>query len=837
MLSAMLGASGCYDSPVPAGSCQVTCTDECPGGFACLDGLCVAPGEDCAPTFVSVSAGGGFACAIDERQLLWCWGSNERHQISSSEKIEFSLPRRIGAERWDAIATGGGHTCGIREGELSCWGANEIGQVSGTVSGDAVDPIVITVDGGPATWSQVATGYNSTCAIGEGRIYCWGSNERGQLGNGTQLSTGTPTPVSTTLTDWTFVSTSGYALGGSNSEPRSHTCAISASTGLWCWGGNHNYELGTGTNIESLTPVQIALPSPPISVAAAAYSTCVTTEDQSLYCWGYGINGQVGDPTLVDPTVNHQPSPVLASGLTGWTQVYAAEQALCGLRADEVWCWGASGSGGLGNGVWSGSRVFSRIASGVTALSLAPNTNLDDLGADLADLDLGCLVSDGKIQCWGSNQFGQLGQGAATLAPAPVAVVGDHTWSTLSAGQSHICGVSEGKLYCWGSTVNGQVSGVVSGTTNVPCGSLPDLPCDFSTPMLQSFATNVRELSLGTQHTCVLGDSLWCWGNDDYWQLGAATLGPAPVEIPGAWTKLHAVRGYTSCAVQGADTQCWGSFVNGNQAPATVPDLAGATEIATSTLLQTSTGFGCYLDASQQLGCFGDNRLGQFGNGVRPNSCGNGLCDGSDTCENCAQDCLGCPVLCPNAKCDAGETSATCPADCGAAPMTRLGRAYAQIAVGFGSTSSGGTICGITDQGGIECWGRNRSGIAGVVDAASGLPPRYVYAPTPMGDLTGCTDLGVGDTVACAVCGGEAYCWGDHRRGAVGSGPITALPISVPRKVDVELDGDTFVQVVVGSGYACARTTRGRAYCWGSNIHGALGTGVTGANLPTPIKL
>lgn len=829
-------AGGCYAGPEPSTPCVILCTDTCPGDLSCKNGYCAGGDEDCAPEFRQVSAGGGYACALDGRDRLWCWGTNARHQIDATDAAGYTRATLIGTTTWQTLTTGGGQTCGIHAGELSCWGANDRGQVSGAVLGDVREPLTIEIPGTPASWSAVATGYQTTCGIADGKLYCWGAGDKGVLGNGGTVDAPLPSAVTTTIADWTAVSI-GYALDGGK-LPRSHACAISPTAGLWCWGGNDTGELGDGTTTASTTPIQITLPSPPTSVAAAGYSTCATTSDGRLLCWGLNGSAQVGDPLVVTNTGNVV-TPTEATLLTGWTKVVAAEQMLCGLRADEVWCWGSSSSGGMGNGVWSSQRTFSRVTVGATELSVAPNTNIDDSGTDTADLDLACAVIAGDVKCWGSNQLGQLAQGATTLSAKPVAVRGDHHFTKLAAGSSHMCGLAEDQLLCWGSTVAGQVAGVASGNQNVPCGSLPDLACDVSVPTPLRFATGVRELNLGFNHTCALGDSLWCWGDDSLYQLAAASLGPAPAEVPGPWTKLFPIRGNGSCATQAGQTQCWGAVINNQQPLGHIAELDAMTAIAISGSVGPgyTAGFGCALDATQQLSCFGPNQFGQYGNGNRPSTCGNAICDAGEGCETCAQDCSGCAATCPNGACDAGETFASCPADCGAGPLTRTGRHYRAISLGYGSNSSGGPACGITEPNGtIECWGRNRNGVAGVLDGTTGRPLASVFKATALPNLTGCTQVSVGDAVACAVCGGEVSCWGDHRRGAVGAGPVTASPVVIPRKIDVSLEEDEFEEVAVGSGFACARTKKGALYCWGSNIHGALGTGVTGANLPTSIQ-
>ena len=102
--------------------------------------------------------------------------------------------------------------------------------------------------------------------------------------------------------------------------------------------------------------------------------------------------------------------------------------------------------------------------------------------------------------------------------------------------------------------------------------------------------------------------------------------------------------------------------------------------------------------------------------------------------------------------------------------------------------------------------------------------------------LAACTAIDASDVHACAICGGDVYCWGDNFRGGVGGGPRQLIP--TPRKLDVALDAaDAWVQLVSGVAFTCARTRQGHAYCWGLGIHGALGVGGRSANTPvTPTR-
>jgi alpha-tubulin suppressor-like RCC1 family protein len=169
--------------------------------------------------------------------------------------------------------------------------------------------------------------------------------------------------------------------------------------------------------------------------------------------------------------------------------------------------------------------------------------------------------------------------------------------------------------------------------------------------------------------------------------------------------------------------------------------------------------------------------------------------------------------------------------------MARLGRGYHAISVA-GSQGSGGFTCGIRLDRQIECWGRNSRGAAGYADPSTGIPPDFITTPNILPGLANCTDIATASSNACAICDGGLSCWGDHRRGAVGSGPITTAAITAPRNVDLTLStGESWAQVVLGGGYGCARTTEGRGYCWGLSTRGALGTGAASANLPITVQL
>jgi alpha-tubulin suppressor-like RCC1 family protein len=837
----------CYQAPARNRACSLLCETTCPDEMTCTNGYCVASGERCEPTFESVHAGNGFACALDETQRRWCWGANDHHQIDASDETQVVYATLTGNAHWDVIASGGEHACGIRDGALYCWGGNANQQVAGGVIGDVSEPLRIPSPSG-VPWRAVATGFNATCAIAD-RLYCWGAGEQGQLGTGSTGDSGVPMPVASEITDWESVT-----MG------RQHACAISATGGLHCWGDNNDGELGVGDQVDKYVPTPVLLPGA-TSVAVAARSTCAVAAGQ-LYCWGEEGGSRLGDPALIDTCAGNRALPVLASGLTGWTRVTASQSMACALRGDEVWCWGtAQNVGGLGKGTWGGNG-WGRVTLGASDVSVGWNANIDDTG-DTADLDLACVIVDGTVQCWGDNRFGQLAQGNVTMHASPTEIAGDHRWKKLLASDLHTCGLTtDNELFCWGTMQQGQTIGTVSGTSEVPCGSNPDVPCTLGVPTRVPFQPTADEIAVGDEHTCArLGTTLTCWGANGDGQLGAPGV-QSPYTVPGAWTKLYSVGSGGTCAVQNQETWCWGWVLAPDQLAAHDARLDGMlgmfvnAAIGDTVTRGTTRAAGCLLDPTNQLICFGDETTGQFGMTTPPTPvCGDFVCGIGETDGTCAADCVRSPTcsfnqcmqadvcttsptVCGDGYCNigSGETCSGCALDCGACPFTPTGRTYTSFAIGIISGSA--SFCGVRPDGKVECWGRNGSGQVGALDTGTGRPIDPVYAPYELPGLSGCTAVAAGEATSCALCGGDIYCWGSHRRGTLGSGALTGAPITTPRKIEMTLEvGDRFVDLTSGAGYSCARTEQGRGFCWGFHRYGALGTGGTSANLPIAIKL
>jgi alpha-tubulin suppressor-like RCC1 family protein len=182
-----------------------------------------------------------------------------------------------------AVEAGATNACALLvDDRVFGWGANDVGQL-GDSSGMGVQRIPVLVDrtgyGGAPT--DISIGHDHACLVAAGRVWCFGLNDSGQLGDGTYTDRGAPALVPG-LTNVAAVSAGAY-----------HTCALRTDQTLWCWGSNYLGELGTGT-ADSQVPVQVDLP-PVARVTAGLGFTCALTQTGDAYCWGNDKHGEIGD--------------------------------------------------------------------------------------------------------------------------------------------------------------------------------------------------------------------------------------------------------------------------------------------------------------------------------------------------------------------------------------------------------------------------------------------------------------------------------------------------------------------------------------------------------------
>lgn len=206
------------------------------------------------PSATSIAAGERHVCVLATDGTVACWGDNQFGQLGSLDDAALkpnALTHVAGLKDVTSLAAGKVHTCALQKnGKVACWGMNELGQL-GRPTGSAHEPIqakpldVAGLDG----VSSIAAGYYHSCAVVGGKVLCWGSNMHGELGRApTKMPNDKPEPVPGI----------GDAVQVACGEQ--HTCALLRGGKIECWGRNNRGQLGNGTNEDSIQPVDVKLP-------------------------------------------------------------------------------------------------------------------------------------------------------------------------------------------------------------------------------------------------------------------------------------------------------------------------------------------------------------------------------------------------------------------------------------------------------------------------------------------------------------------------------------------------------------------------------------------------
>ncbi len=456
----------------------------------------------------TISGGMRNACALRENGSVWCWGG---YRLGNGTAVESRLPVPvIGLEDATALSGGLGHYCALRDDHsLACWGNSGNGELGPGAPWDGDVPVMVA---GLAGIQSITGSVVHTCAVaGElSAVFCWGGNDAGQLGNGTITSQTSPTGVMN-LTHVVSVSAGNE-----------HTCAARTygtepiNRTAWCWGNGAHGSLGNGTNDAVLVPVQVLGLSNVEQVACGYAFSCARIDDgvtpASASCWGLGDDGRLGDglntTSVVPVTVGGSATP-----LTGITALSAGGHHACALIDDgSVWCWGNGANGRLGNGDTNNQDWPVQVVGLTDAVAVAA-----------AKGKFTCAVrTTGEVLCWGSNSYGQLGDGTFEQRLTPMSVVGLSGAVSVAAGNSYACALlDDGSVWCWGSGASGQLG---AGTT-----TMEPTPVKFQNP------SPAIAVEVGTHHTCVIQQNgmTWCSGSNTEGQIGDSTRSGSLVPVPG----------------------------------------------------------------------------------------------------------------------------------------------------------------------------------------------------------------------------------------------------------------------------------------------------------------
>lgn len=413
-------------------SCKGPTDTEPPIAAIALDRVSDTIGQDSRTTFhatVTDSAG----VPVDAASLTWS-SSDTSVAVVSGGVVTGLEPGRatIRAEAQNVAATasllvvlqfqnvsaGTSYTCGVSlDGTGYCWGTNDYGQLgNGSTASASVPSVVKTND----KFVSIAAGRYSTCGISRGgTTLCWGLGEGGQLGNGGTQGDSEPTVV---------VGTHSFRLVTAGRSNLQHNCALDAGGKAWCWGWD-NGAFGAGAaEVQYSTLPALAGSDSTFTVLSAGFqSGCGLTGDGTAYCWGDNTHGRAGNGEV---GVSYGYPTVVLGGLS-FVSIKAGVNHTCGITlTKEAYCWGWNRAGQLGNGLQSDSEVEAAPVHAASPLTF----EAIDLGADFT-----CgITTDRRLFCWG------VGYG-----PTPVEL-SVPTAKQIDLGYSHGCMVGDDDFaYCW----------------------------------------------------------------------------------------------------------------------------------------------------------------------------------------------------------------------------------------------------------------------------------------------------------------------------------------------------------------------------------------------------
>ena len=369
---------------------------------------------------IAVGAGLGFSCALNAGGTALCWGLNDQGQLGNGTLEPSTVPVPVsGGLGFTRLFVGDDRACGITaEGSTFCWGSNSQGQLG---AGPSVGPLStepVAVAGGHH-FTQLSVGLRSTCGMADdGIAYCWGSNYSGQLGVGLPIreDTDTPLPVVNSASLGLVAVNNGFVA----------TCGLDAGGTVFCWGRDGgDFGNGPAPVVIYPTPIPAAGGMTLATIEVGSLHACGLDQDGRAYCWGR--RNTLGELGIGSTTPAYAPTAVLG-GLTfasiDTDDTNRSFKSVCGVTTShEAWCWGNNDDGRLG-GPSADTCISGSVTFACSTTPVAVSGGIE-FASVVVGADHACgLAVDGSVFCWGSNEFGELGDGSTQGSPVPVPVRG-----------------------------------------------------------------------------------------------------------------------------------------------------------------------------------------------------------------------------------------------------------------------------------------------------------------------------------------------------------------------------------------------------------------------------
>ena len=481
------------------------------------------------------------SAAIKTDGTLWTWGANTLGALGDNTNANKSSPVQTvaGTTTWKFVASGGAHMGAIKtDGTLWMWGSNAPNGALGTNDIINRSSPVQTVAGGN-NWKSVSANRLTTSAIKtDGRLWLWGRNNYGQLGNNSTINVSSPVQTIAGGTNWSQVS-----------QGSTHTAAIKTDGTLWLWGSNVSGQLGTNTNSYQSSPVQTIsggtnwkqISCSAVTNEASNFSGAIKTNG-SLWLWGNNGGGQFGDNTVI---AKSSPVQTIAGGFN-WIMAQTQVSGVIAIRdfsTDYIYQSAITPTtqtvaGVVGTAITSTTAYTPVYFSGTILYSISPNlpaglalnsstgvvsgtptansaytvytiSAVGSLGGSATSIiNIGIGAS---LWTWGRNNYGQLGNNLRTDRSSPIQTIGGGTtWSAISYGTDSASGLkNNGSLWNFGRNNYGQLGDNTRNNASSPIQTIAGGTNWISVEAGSSYAGGIKA-----------DGSLWTWGYGGFGQLG-----------------------------------------------------------------------------------------------------------------------------------------------------------------------------------------------------------------------------------------------------------------------------------------------------------------------------
>ncbi|HEY5938948.1 MAG TPA: hypothetical protein VIU61_30050 [Kofleriaceae bacterium] len=673
-------------------------------------------------------------------------------------------PRPVRVQR-SQLALGSYHSCLLERGAVWCWGKNDRGQLGNGTLASSTRPVQVA---GLAEVTQISLGDDHSCAlVSDGRVLCWGDGHDGQL----QLGTGTPKP------SWNDNpppdATKPVPIAGVESvveiaAGHDHTCARLSTGVVLCWGHDSYGELG---GAESSKQALVPGITDAVAIRAGGTTSCAVRKTGTVTCWGgHWTTG------LFDTWQRKQP-PTDIPALAGVSELAVGAYHACGVRDGAVVCHGKTNL--------LGDPAIECCKPAASKLALA----------DVAGLALGFEHScarraSGTVECWGHDD-------RLKVTP-PAAIAGLADVVHVAAGAAHTCALrANNEVACWGANDFGQLGGGAIARISTPT-RVPDLD-------------DAIDLALGFVHSCALrrDGRVACWPGDNARVRDIKAFGKATALSSGI---------YETCAVSASKVRCLQRSLDPQFPPAevVVPRTSDGFQVGGSGI--------CARTRTRQLACVEEVSDAHRFPGALPARKLVPIAGFTDVTafasgpgELCAATSKH--VLCAIVSSERIRGKGESPWD---KPSPIAGVSGADVVALAGG---GYHRCALLRSGKIACWGAGNMGELG--DGNLLNTSTAVMVKT----IDDATQITAGDEHTCALRkSGTVWCWGRDHFGQLGDGDAVFDLRTEPHEVK-NLTG--VLEVNAAAFHTCARTADA-VYCWGSNEFGRLGLGVVPRS-PAPV--